>query len=100
MTKKPLSKSFSYMVHIYTNLKKKKDFVVRMWHDMNELFYSLSALRLQLMDSFPEELPSNMDFQVGCFEGRSHARRWLIENRDLDTLYVAGSTINLWCEGN
>ena len=99
---KETTKSFSYMVRIYTNPKKKKDFVVRMWHDVSEEFYSLSALKLQLMDSFPEELPSSMDFQVGYFEGRSHAKRWLIENRDLDkmnSLYMAGSTINLWCEG-
>ena len=99
---KETTKSLSYMVRIYTNPKKKKDFVVRMWHDVSEEFYSLSALKLQLMDSFPEELPSSMDFQVGYFEGRSHAKRWLIENRDLDkmnSLYMAGSTINLWCEG-
>ena len=46
-----------------------------MWHDVNEV----------------HELPSNMDFQVGYFEGKSHAKWWLIENRDLDkinSLYV------------
>ena len=57
-----------------------------MWHDVNEVFYSLSAIKLQLMDCFPEELPSNIDFQIGYFEGKSHAKRWIIENRDLDKI--------------
>ena len=44
-----------------------------MWHDVNKVFYSLSALKLQLIDSFSEELPSSMDFQVSYFEGSSPA---------------------------
>ena len=42
-----------------------------------------------------------MDFQIGYFEGRSHAEWWLIENRELDKMnffYMACSTIHLWCE--
>ena len=71
---------FVYCFAYYTNPNKKKDnifllvIVVRMWHGVSEVFYSLSALKLQLMDSFPEEVPSNIDFQVGYFEGKSHAK--------------------------
>lgn len=92
---------FCYMVKIF-NPKKKSDFTVRMWHDAQEVFTSVTALKLQLKDSFQDELPCNTSFAVGYFEGKSHVKRWIVDNRDLERMYSIfepESTINLWCEG-
>lgn len=43
------------------------------------------------------------DFYVGYFEPPSRAKRWIIDGRDLQSLYAncdPGSKINLWCEPN
>ena len=89
------------MVKIF-NPKKKSEFIVRMWHDVDEAFKSTTALKLQLKDSFETDLPSNTSFAVGYFEGKSHVKRWIVDNRDLERMYSIlepRSTINLWCEG-
>ena len=73
-----------------------------MWHDAQEVFTSVTALKLQLKDSFQDELPCNTSFAVGYFEGKSHVKRWIVDNRDLERMYSIfepESTINLWCEG-
>ena len=85
------------------NPKKKSDFIVRTWHDAKEAFDSPRALRLKLMESFPNDLPDHINFQLGYFEGRGSTKRWIVESRDLQSMYSffeAGAKITLWCEGN
>ena len=79
------------------------DFVVRTWHDAREAFDSPRALRLKLMESFPNDLPDHINFQLGYFEGRGSTKRWIVESPDLQSMYSdfeAGAKITLWCEGN
>ncbi len=83
------------------NPKKKSEYVIRLWHDTTEKFYSPAGLRLKLMDSFPNEVPSTTNFQIGYFEPPSNTKRWLVDRRDLETMYSccpAGAKVTLWCE--
>ena len=76
--------------------------MVRTWHDENNVFDSPRGLKMKLMESFPNEVPDHVTFQVGYYEGRSSTKRWIMESRDLKAMYSAlkaGSKINLWWEG-
>ncbi len=96
----PSAASYTYYVRMI-NPKKKSDFVVRLWHDATEKFHSPAGLRLKLMDSFPNDVPSTTDFQIGFFEPPNNTKRWLVDQRDLDTMYSrchTGAKMTLWCE--
>ena len=93
---------YSYLVK-FLDTKKKSDFMVRVWYDVEELFTSLSSLRLKLMDHFPNELAAITctNFKLGYFEPPGNAKCWLIEQRDLQEMYKSffnGARITLWCE--
>lgn len=93
--------TYTYYVRMI-NPKKKSDFLVRTWHDETTQFKSPAELKLKLIDSFPNEVPSTSNFQVGYFEppGNS-AKRWIMEKRDLSKMYKSfgdSSKINLWCD--
>ena len=45
-------------------------------------------LKLVLIESFPDNVPSHLEFQIGYFEGRSsHCKRWIISINDIDVMY-------------
>lgn len=56
--------TYTYYVKII-NTKKKSDYVVRLWHGVNNAFKSPAEIKLGLMDTFPAEVPSKSTFQVG-----------------------------------
>ena len=75
---------------------------MRSWHDAYEKFESPTALRARLAESFPDDLAEDLSFQVGYFQGKQGAKRWIVEPRDLEKMYAAfkkGKEIHLWCEG-
>lgn len=83
------------------NPKKKSDYIVRMWHSAKHAFKSPSELKKSLMDSFPAEVPSTTNFQVGYLEPPNNSKRWLVEERDFVAMYETsepGSKITLWCD--
>lgn len=93
---------YTYLVR-FVNPKKKSDFTLRNWYDVNEKFTSIASLKLRLMDTFPTEFSasSSMNFQIGYLEPPSQAKRWLCELRDLQQMYKdlpSSSKITLWCE--
>ena len=93
---------YSYFVK-FLDTKKKSNFMVRVWYDVEELFTSLSSLRLKLMDHFPNELAATTctNFKLGYFEPPGNAKRWLVEQRNLQEMYKSfsnGARITLWCE--
>ena len=92
--------SYSYFVRLI-NPKNKSDFVVRMCHDITGMIQSPTALKLKLMDSFPSDIPSTTDFQIGYFEPPSNTKRWIVDERDMKMMYSCyerGAKVNLWCE--
>lgn len=93
---------FSYFVRII-NLKKISNYVVWAWHDVKSRFDTPDSLKEKLVEYFPNDLPDNLRFKVGYFEGRGSTKRWIFEARDLQTMYSlfekGSKIINLWCEG-
>ena len=84
------------------NPQSKRDYVDLTWHDMTEMFDSVVKLKENLIESFPEYVPSTLDFQVGYLEGRNSQKRWIVRSADLEKMYEAyeeGEEIKLWCEG-
>ena len=71
------------------------------WHNMSEKFDSVNGLKLKLIDSFSEYIPSTPTFQIGYFEGRGSQKRWIVQLEDLKKMYQSvceGDEIKLWCE--
>ena len=52
-------------------------------------FESILALKLKLMESFPDNVPPATDFQVGYLEGKQSSKRWLVCPEDLESMYLA-----------
>ena len=47
-----------------------------------------------------DEITENANVDVGYFEGRQSAKRWLVSNEDLQQMYQKfkpGSEVALWC---
>ena len=73
----PITK-YSYLVK-FIQAQKKSAFTVRMWHDADEKFTSLTNLRMNLMDYFHDELPTP-SFKLGYYEAPHNTKRWLWSN--------------------
>ena len=87
----------SYRVRII-NPKNKHDYMELTWHNMSEKFESFKDMKLKLIDSFPDYVPSTPRFQVGYFEGRGNQKRWAVQLEDLKQLYQSfkeGDSIKL-----
>ena len=54
---------------------------------MSEKFDSVNGLKLKLIDSFPEYVPSSPTFQVGYLVGRRNQKRWIVQQEDLKMMY-------------
>jgi len=90
--------TYSYMIK-FINPKRKSDYTIRTWYDTSEKFSTITNLKLKLIDTFADELSET--FQLGYLEPPSQAKRWLKEQRDLDSMYnkfLKGGRITLWCE--
>ncbi len=69
---------------------------------MEEKFQSPATLKAQISDSFGDKVKPAVNFQIGYFEGRGTAKRWISSGRDLSKMYslfTPGSHITLWCDG-
>lgn len=93
-------KEFTYVVKII-NPKKKSKFIVRTWHEASGMaFLTPDNIKECLQNSFPEQVPSGLDFEVGYFHGTS--KQWLCNGKDVELMYKNFSTaskITLWCDG-
>ena len=77
---------FSYQVKII-NPAKKKDSAVRDLRSFTGKFSSIVELKAKLIDEFQKEVPQNLDFSVGYFEGRQSSKKWLVTTEDLHAMY-------------
>ncbi len=50
-----------------------------------------------MIDEF-DEVPNNLEFDIGWFEGSS--KKWLVVQEDLSTMYskCTGNEVSLWCD--
>lgn len=76
--------------------------MIREIHKYKGRFGSLSEMKSKLMDEFPAQVPSTMDFQLGYFIGKQSSKYWLMCQDDLESMYktLQGRTsVLLWCDG-
>ena len=88
--------SYSYKVKVYDASSKRK-YYVRELHNITEKFTSVE----QLEATISSELDLCSFLNIGYFEGRSHSKRWLVTDQDLEVMYKKFSRsaeISLWCE--
>ena len=71
--KTPPQPSYSYEVKII-NPTRKSDVIVHHLTDCSMKFESVTALRVKLIESFRENVPNTIDFNVGYFEGSQQAK--------------------------
>ena len=55
-----------------------------MIREVNERFKTIQEL---IMDEFTDQLSEMMDLQVGYFQGKQSAKRWIIIQDDLNLMY-------------
>ena len=92
---------YSYKVKII-NPNKKSDVAVFYLNDFSGAFDSVTSLRVKLIETFKERVPSTLDFNVGYYEGSQQAKIWLVTTDDLKTFYrkfPKGGQVILWCDG-
>ena len=85
---------------MYDTKRRNKFFVKTL--NVKRKFESLSLLRSALWHELEESIPDEGDFNIGYFEGRQHAKKWLMSKLDLDAMYAyfnGKMCVNLWCDG-
>ena len=94
-----LQPQHSYRVKI-TNPQRKSEVIMRQLHHFHGRFDSVITLRAKLIEEFKEQVPNSVTFNVGCFEGQSHSKVWLVTNDDLQAMYTRypRGDITLWCD--
>ncbi len=91
----------NYLVRIIPP-DKKSDAKTFEWHDVHEVFRSPTALRIKLIESFRDKIPSTTCFQIGYIAKRGNGKRWIEDSPDLRSMYKQlelCDTITLFCEG-
>ena len=80
---------------------RKSDVTVRYLHNVHTTFESAIGLCMKLVEEFQELVPDSLSFNVGYFEGQSHAKIWLVAREDFLTMYkkYPKGEITLWCDG-
>ena len=97
----PQNGGYIYKVKIYDPSKHTK-FSVHQMHNVSQRFKSVTALRSALWHEFGDAVPDEGEFNVGFFEGKQHAKKWLVTSQDLDAMYAyfeGKPCLNLWCDG-
>lgn len=92
--------AYNYRVRII-NPKNKRDYMELTWHNMSDKFKTVNEIKLKMIDSFPNHVPSIPTFQVGYFERKGNQKRWLVQTDDIKVMYRSfreGEDIKLWCE--
>ena len=78
--------SYSYKIKII-NPTKKSDIIVRELHHSTSKFESVTAIKMKLVDEFKDQVPSNIDFNIGYYDGAQHSNVWLVSVDDLKSMY-------------
>jgi hypothetical protein len=68
------------------NPDRRSKFVTKIWHNVGEKFQSPEALKERLVKTFEDKLPSASSLDVGYFERRGNAKRWIEDQDDLDAM--------------
>ena len=88
---------YSYLVKIL-NPEQKSKFVTKIWHNMHDRFDSPNSLKEKLVATFKDKLPQLTSLDIGYFERRGSAKRW-IEDQAMYRAFSVGEEITLWVHG-
>lgn len=92
---------YSYLVKIL-NPEQKSKFMTKICHNVRDRFDSPKSLKEKLVATFKDKLPSVSSLDIGYFERRGSAKRWIEDQADLDAMYrtfSVGEEITLWVHG-
>ena len=84
------------------NPSRKGDVVLCHLNGHADKFDSVTAMKMMLMEEFGDNVPGQLDFSVGYYDGSQQAKTWPVAKNDLDTMYKKfpnGGNITLWCDG-
>ena len=84
------------------NPQRKSDYKVRIWHNIHEKFTSPEAIKEKLRDTFTENVPDSLEFEIGYFEKPGNSKRWIETVDDVEAMYCSNQsddTYTLWCDG-
>ena len=84
------------------NPSKKSDVVLRHLNCHTDKFETVTEIKMKLIEEFGDQVPSQLDFSVGYYDGNQQAKTWLVTKDDLDALYTKypnGENVALWCDG-
>ena len=75
---------------------------MRQLHNVHCKFDSVLVLRAKLVEIFGYQIPNNLTFDVGYYEGSQHSKMWLCSKDDLEAMYskYPRGEITLWCYNN
>lgn len=75
---------------------------MRQLHFKHARFESVVVLRAHLVETLGEQVPNNLSYDVGYYEGSQHSKIWLCSTQDLEAMYCKypNSEITLWCDGH
>ena len=85
------SESYNYTIKII-NPRRKRDFIVRNWHNVHEKFNSIRDLKKKLLDTISGDISDKDDFCVGYSEKRSNSKRWIKTRDDINSMYKTYGT--------
>lgn len=69
--------SYVYKVKVI-NPSRKSDVVLSHLNGHTEKFGSVSALKMKLIEEFGDQVPGQLNFSVGYFDGSQQAKTWLV----------------------
>ena len=93
--------SYNYKVKVI-NPMKKSEVILRHLNGHTEKFKSVTEIRMKLIEEFRDQVPSQLDFSVGYYDGSQQSKTWLVTKDDLEALYEKypnGGNVSLWCDG-
>ncbi len=82
------------------NPVKKSDFVTRHLHHAHGKFSTVVSLYTKLIDELKDQVPNNLTFAIGYFEGQKHSKVSIASIEDLKAMYLMypRGEIMLWCD--
>ena len=76
---------YTYKVKVI-NPSKKSDVVLRHLNCHTDKFESVTEIKMKLIEEFGDQVPSQLDFSVGYYDGNQQTKTWLVTKDDLDAL--------------
>ena len=91
---------YKYKMTILNNAKRSRKAIIRYLHHSSYRFYSMTDLRVCLLEELGDDLPDTIKFDVGYYEDRS-SKCLLVTGEDLNQMYEKfkkKEEVLLWCD--